>query len=410
MAPTAPPAPRDAHARERVLLLHNRYRAAGGEERVVDELEALLAARGHAVARLERDSGDAGRARAARGLLRGGLDEHEVAAAVRLHRADVVHVHNVHPLLGWRALAAARAAGARVVLHLHNYRLCCAIGVAYRDGAPCYECRGRDTRPGLRHRCRGSLAEAAVYAAGLARQQPRLLAHADALVAVSEALADRLASLGIPRARMTVVRNGVRAIAPEPRAGDGAYALAAGRLVEEKGFDVAIRVARAAGVPLRIAGAGPDEARLRALAARTSGAGDGAAGGDDGVVFLGRLTPDQLARERRGAAVALAPSRSDEACPMAVIEALADGVPVVGSDRGAIPELLGAGGHALPLADEDAWVRALSTLWRDPARRAAAGAAALERARANHSADAWYEALAGVYRSVRAADSPRAGG
>ncbi|MDW5594943.1 hypothetical protein VSS74_11370, partial [Conexibacter stalactiti] len=63
----------------RVLLLHNRYRAAGGEERVVDQLDDLLRERGHAVARLERDSAAAGGAAAARGLLRGGLDEQAVA-------------------------------------------------------------------------------------------------------------------------------------------------------------------------------------------------------------------------------------------------------------------------------------------------------------------------------------------
>jgi glycosyltransferase involved in cell wall biosynthesis len=376
--------PRDADARQRVLLLHNRYRAAGGEERVMDELEALLTARGHAVGRLERDSGAASRAQAARGLLRGGLDAGDVAAAVRLHRADVVHAHNLHPLLGWRALAAARAAGARTVLHLHNFRLVCAIAIAFRDGAPCFECHGRDTRPGLRHRCRGSYVESAVYAAGLARQQPRLLAHADALVTVSEALATRLAAIGIPRERMRVLPNAVRAIATESRAAAGTYALAAGRLVPEKGFDVAVRAARAAGVPLRIAGSGPDEERLRALA-------DGA-----DVAFMGQLSGAALARERRGAAVLLAPSRSDDPCPMAVVEALADGLPVLGSTRGGLPELLGAEA-TLALEDASAWTAALAALWADPARRARAGADALARARARHAPEVWYAGLRSIY-------------
>jgi glycosyltransferase involved in cell wall biosynthesis len=377
--------PHDSPGRLRVLLLHNRYRAAGGEERVVDELEALLHARGHAVARLERDSDAAGRVRAARGLLRGGLDSGDVGKAVRLHRADVVHAHNLHPLLGWRALAAARAAGARTVLHLHNYRLVCAIGVAFRHGEPCYRCSGRDTLPGVRHRCRGSYGEGVVYASGLALQQPRLLEHACALVSVSEALASRLDEIGIPRERMTVLPNAVRKIADASRAGEGAYALAAGRLVEEKGFDVAVRAAREAGVPLRIAGAGPDEQRLRALA-------DGA-----DVTFLGRLSDDALARERRGAAMLLAPSRADDPCPMAVVEALADGVPVLGGARGGIPELVGEDA-TLPADDPAAWAAALSALWSDPAARAAAGACALARARERHSPDACYAGLMEVYR------------
>lgn len=371
----------------RVLLLHNRYRAAGGEERVVDQQEALLRERGHAVARLERDSSQTGAAQAARGLLRGGLGEDEVAEAVRAHRADVVHAHNVHPLFGWRALAAARAAGARVVLHLHNYRLVCATAMAYRDGAPCTRCHGRDTRPGVRLRCRGSLPEAVVYGAGIARQQPHLLAHADACVLVSRAQAATLAQLGAELPGAVVLPNAVERIAADSAAADGTYALVAGRLVEEKGYEMAVRAARAAGVPLRVAGEGPAEPALRALA------------GDGDVRFLGRLPGPELAVQRRGAALMLAPSRALDPSPMSVVEALADGVPVLASDRGGLLELVGSGA-ALPADDEPAWTAALAALWADPALRAARGADALARARAEHSPDVYYDRLTAVYARV----------
>ena len=61
-----------------------------------------------------------------------------------------MHAHNLHPTLGWRALAAAREAGARVVLHLHQYRLVCAIGVCFTRGEECTRCHGRNTLPGVR--------------------------------------------------------------------------------------------------------------------------------------------------------------------------------------------------------------------------------------------------------------------
>jgi glycosyltransferase involved in cell wall biosynthesis len=382
---------------ERVLLLHNRYRAAGGEERVVDELEALLSARGHAVARCERDSGASGRVAAARALLRGGVAEDEVAAAVAAHRADVLHAHNVHPLFGWRALAAGRAAGARVVLHLHNYRFACAIGVAYRDGGPCHSCRGRDTRPGLRHRCRGSLPEATVYATALAAQQPRLLDLVDRFVAVGEAQAAILEGFGVPRARTDVVSNAVAVVAGQSRAQTGRYALAAGRLVEEKGFDMAIAAARGARVPLLIAGEGPDEPRLRALAA----------GAD--VEFLGQLDGGRLAQVRGEAAVVLVPSRWEEACPMAAVEALADGVPVLASDLGGLPELVGSEA-VLPARDERAWARALRALWDDPPLRARRGEEALARARARHTPDAQYAALRTAYAAAERAAAARSAG
>ncbi len=371
----------------RVLLIHNRYRLVGGEERAVDDIAALLSRRGHAVEVLERSSADVGRAQAARSMLAGGLDADEVAGAARLVRADVVHAHNLHPMFGWRSLAAARAAGARTVLHLHNFRLFCAIAVAYRDGAPCFRCRGRDTLPGVRLRCRGSVTEAAVYAASVSRQQPRLFEHSDRFIVLSEAHGARLRELGLPGERTVTLPNFIPAdqFAARSRAGEGRYALAAGRLVEEKGFDTAIRAARAAGVPLVIAGEGPDEARLRQLAA----------GGE--VRFTGRLTADALAEVRRDAGVVLVPSRWEEPLGYVVLEAHAAGVPVLASDRGGLPELVAR--DALLRADDlGAWTAALSRVWSMPAReRDALGDQVLTLARERLGEDRYYDRLMAVY-------------
>jgi glycosyltransferase involved in cell wall biosynthesis len=361
----------------RVLLLHNRYRLLGGEERAVAETAKLLSDRGHEVQLLERSS-DVPKARAARALIGGGED---ISDALERYQPDVVHAHNLHPLLGWRSLAAAREAGARTVLHLHNFRLVCAIGIAYRDGAPCHRCHGSNTLPGVRLRCRGSLPEAATYAIGLHRQQPHLLEHADALVAVSAATASRLAALGILGA--AVLPNFVREFAPESRAHEGEHALVSGRLVEEKGFDTAIAAAGAAGVPLLIAGDGPDEPRLRALAASA----------DADVTFTGRLDAPALADARARAAVTLVPSRWEEPCPYSVLDSLADGVPVLASDRGGLPELVGR------TVSPDGWGAALAELWADPELRRSRGEEGLARSRELFSPERYYESLMAVYRA-----------
>jgi glycosyltransferase involved in cell wall biosynthesis len=369
----------------RVLLLHNRYRAEGGEERAVGELAALLRARGHEVELLERSSVGLPRARAAAGLLRGGLDPDQVTTAVRRMRADVVHVHNVHPQFGWRALAAAREAGARTVLHLHNFRLFCAISIGYRDGAPCFRCHGANTLPGVRLRCRGSLPEAAAYGAGLHHQQPHLFEHTDRFVAVSTATANRLIALGVPAERTVALMNFAAAsrIAAHSTAHDGEYALVAGRLVEEKGFDTAIAATRAAGVPLVVAGEGPDEQRLRSLA-------------PDGVRFMGRLSEEQLADVRRQAAMVLVPSRWEEPCPYAALDALAAGLPVLAANRGGLPELVGAA-DALPANDTNVWANAIAALWADPALRRRRGEDGLARARGQLGEQRYYEGLMRVY-------------
>jgi glycosyltransferase involved in cell wall biosynthesis len=381
----------------RVLVLHNRYRARGGEERAATELAELLGERGHAVRLLERDSGElsgaGGRLRGGTAMLRGGADPSEVADAVRDLGADIVHAHNVMPLLGHRALRAARGAGARVVMHLHNYRLVCAIGIAYRDAAPCTRCQGRNTLPGARLRCRGNAAEALTYAAGISLGQPRLLEAVDRFIVTTEGSKRILGELGLELADHDVFPNFLpeSAFAEGSAADSGGYALFAGRLAEEKGVDTAIEAARRAGVPLAIAGTGPDEERLRELAARS--------GGD--VRFLGQLDATAISAARAGAALSLLPSRWHEPCPYAVSESMAAGVPVLVSNVGGLAEMAGEQA-TLPATDADAWADAMKQLWSEPALRREHGESALARARERFGADGYYERLMASYRAALA--------
>ena len=121
---------------------------------------------------------------------------------------------------------------------------------------------------------------------------------------------------------------------PRARApGEGSYALVASRLSPEKGIDAAIRAAAAAGVPLRVAGEGSAATELREQAARS--------GAD--VRFIGRADREQMAALLAGAAAVLMPSRYHEFSPYSALEAMAQGVPVVATAMGGLPELLGAG-------------------------------------------------------------------
>ena len=151
-----------------ILFVHNRYRRSGGEERAVENLLWLVREHlGEEAELLTRDSALLGHGRAAVGMLRGGLAPDDVAHAVRRSGARIVHAHNLLPSLGWRALAAAREAGARVVAHLHQYRSVCAVGICFTHGHECTRCHGRNTLPGVIHNCRGDVREALVYATAL---------------------------------------------------------------------------------------------------------------------------------------------------------------------------------------------------------------------------------------------------
>jgi glycosyltransferase involved in cell wall biosynthesis len=375
----------------RVLLVHNRYRIEGGEERSLELHARALRNAGVEHRLFERRSSSAGRLRAAAAMLRGGEAEDELAAATRELDAGVVHVHNMQPLIGPRGLSSARAEGAAVVLHLHNARLFCAIAVASRDGGPCFRCHHRFTLPGLVLNCRDSVPESAVYAAALARQQPLVFESVDRFVAPSTYAARQLALLGLPAERTEVLPHYLpgEALADQSRADQGGYALIAARLSVEKGIDIAIRAAAESGVPLRVAGEGPEHGPLRELAARLAAP----------VEFVGRVPRAGMTALLAEAGMVLIPSRYHEFAPYSALEAMGTGVPVVASALGGLPEILGPE-RCLPPNDPDALAARMRELQDDPDQRRREGEELLARVRERHSEERFTAGLLDLYRRV----------
>ena len=155
------------------------------------------------------------------------------------------------------------------------------------------------------------------------------------------------------RERAEQFPNVVLDITPTPRRRDPAgppTAAYAGDLLPLKGVALALRtIALLPGWRLLVAGAGPDEPRLRRLAAEL--------GLQDRVQFLGWVPRDQLLKLLRDEVdVFLFPSLRDQA-PWAVAEARALGLPVVCLDVGGPPLL---GGRAVARAGPAGTVRALA--------------------------------------------------
>jgi glycosyltransferase involved in cell wall biosynthesis len=151
---------------------------------------------------------------------------------------------------------------------------------------------------------------------------------------------------------------------PEPGSERGfAIGCGAARLVEEKGVDVLLRAA--AGLPgvwrLYVLGAGPQRLPLESLARELGLA--------DRVVFDKPIPSTQMPAYLRGLDVLVLPSRTrphwKEQFGRALIEAMACGVPVIGSTCGEIPQVIGDAGLIFPEEDVVALREALLRLQRD---------------------------------------------
>ncbi len=153
-----------------------------------------------------------------------------------------------------------------------------------------------------------------------------------------------------------------------------------GRLEWRKGIPIVIEAL--AGLPdhfeLHVHGTGPDDARLRLHAAAQGVAGR--------VHFHGFANQDELPAIYRSLHAVVVPSQTTEnwveQFGRVVVEAMACGVPVIGSDSGSIPEVIGDAGIVVPEADVAAWRHAIERLAGDEheqARLHDAGLAHVER-------------------------------
>ena len=214
----------------------------------------------------------------------------------------------------------------------------------------------------------------------LRRSCTRLAARADVAAFVSRDLAARYGA-GRPDvvvANESQVSEDLVLRSPQPLA-DGPFRVVyVGRLAPEKCVDDLLRgVARAPGTSLTVVGDGPRRTQLRALA-RTLGI-------DDRVSWLGYVPwgPELLAILRGCAALCL-PSAT-EGLGLVIVEAMSQGLPVVATRVGGIPELVadGVSGLLVDVHRPDQIAAAFERLRNDPALRLRMAEAALETARRN---------------------------
>lgn len=239
---------------------------------------------------------------------------------------------------------------------------------------------------------------------------PRSVRRAAHVIAVSESTASDLAEVvGVPREKISAIPLGVSSIfRPDgpPLSGDtfpGAERLAEGYVLHTGGLHLRKNIARlleaykrvkevAEAPPLVIAGEAGSAAG-RELAERASALGVG-----DDVIFAGYVEESVLAALYRGATIAAYPSLY-EGFGLPVVEAMASGVPVITSNRGATAEVAGEAALLVDPESVEGIAAAISRLLGDEALRQDLTALGLSRSKAFRW-EVTAERTAGVYRRV----------
>lgn len=328
----------------KILLVHNRYRstAPSGENRVVDQEHEALAELGHDVRVFERHSDEIEdwpawkKATLPARVVWNPASKRDLAETLREFRPDVVHVHNTFPVLSPSVLYACRDAKVPVVITLHNYKLLCASGDFYRDGAVCHDCAGGSPIPAVKHSCyRGSKLATATTVLNTRSHRRTWRNLVSAYLFVSESQRRLLAGMDFDPDRSFVRYNYVPydgPLAATPRRQVtyvGRLDAAKGAPLLMKGWDAYREIAGDDALRLVIAGGGPMLDEVTAWAAERPS-----------VELRGLMTkPEVFALIRESRAVVL-PSEWEETFGLVVVEAMAVGVPLLAASHGSFPELV----------------------------------------------------------------------
>jgi glycosyltransferase involved in cell wall biosynthesis len=378
---------------ERVLLVHNAYKQAGGEDAVVAAELKLLRRKGHEVIELRRDNhaiDHMNSADVALQTLWSNTTRSEALQLLRTHRPDVVHVHNTFPLVSPALYWACAAERVPVVQTLHNFRLACPQAMFLREGKICEQCLGKTPWPALTHGCyRDSRAKTAVVF-GMITLHRTINTYADKVtryIALNEFCKSKFVQAGLPRERIVVKPNFVETSGAEAETERSGF-LFVGRLSSEKGIGV-LRESwlGCRGLQLRVVGSGSEAASLEV---------------QHGIEMLGQRAPAEVAAEMRRATALLVPSIWYENFPMVVVEAFAAGLPVIASRLGALAEIVedGKTGLLFDPGDAQALARVMRWAHEHPAEMAAMGRHARARFESRYTAEINYSQLSGIYRSA----------
>ncbi len=317
------------------------------------------------------------------------------------HRPDVVHIHNTFPLLSPSVLYACRDEGVPVVITLHNYRLLCAGGSFFRDGAICRDCVSGPAIQAVKHGCykNSRLATAPVALSNAVHRQAwRTLVSA--YIFISAAQRDLLAELDLPPERVFVRHNLIpRRTMPQWRAASTRALRGTTR--------------RGQGHP------GPDGRRGTTY---LPGAGDDAldlviagtgllhaevatwAESRPSVRLAGHVSDEQAAALMSRSRAVILPSIWAEPFGLVAVEAMAAGTACIASDHAALPELIthGVDGTLVPPADPRALADAIADVQARPDTYASYGQAARETYQKKFDPEQNIDQLLGIYRYAMA--------
>jgi len=319
----------------KILILHNYYKETGGEDTVVSLEKALLRLNGNVVKLFKVNNHQIldklTQIKTALKIKYSRKHKRLIENEIKNFSPDIIHAHNLFPLLTPSIYDACIESKIPIVQTLHNYRLICPNALLSRNGHTCELCVSGSFYNAVFYRCYrdsifGSLA--VVRMLSHHHKKKTWLNKVDCFIALTNFAKNKFIEGGLPQEKIRVKPNFfIDNKSPLLQEGSRKGVLFLGRLSHEKGIKTLLQAWEALDIPLKIAGDGP---LIEMITADNS----------SNITILGKISPSRVIEEMTKIRFIVMPSECYEGFPMVLVEAFAHGIPVVASNLGGMPEII----------------------------------------------------------------------
>lgn len=352
----------------KILLINNFHYRKGGSEVVYFNIADLLQQYGHEIIFFScvdeknepcrqqeffiRPNNKLSKLKGAIRYFYNTVAKHNIEKLILAEKPDIAHIHLFWGGISPSILSVLHKYDIPVVHTVHDYRMICpAYTFRTPNGTICEECQGVHFYKCIKHRCsKGSLAQSVLMAAEMYERNVFFnpTKKIDGFIFVSEFSRTKHIEYApaFSEVASTVIYNTSKQPADEfMNHFKRKYFLYFGRLSPEKGVETLINaIKELPDTRLTIVGTGREEPKLRELAE-----------GFNNIEFMGYKQGDDLKRIIADASFIIVPSEWYENNPMTVIEGYMQGIPVIGSAIGGIPEIIenGRTGYTFTCRDKN---------------------------------------------------------
>lgn len=398
----------------KILLVNKFHYLKGGSEKYYFDLAKLLQEKGHEVAffSMENEKNiktdckeyfvkesdmNSKNILKAFDVIYSGKNKKEMEKALDDFKPDVVHLNNFQRQLSASIVKPIKKRHIPIVFTAHDLQaICPAIVMLDNNKNICEKCLKGKYLNCVKEKCvkNSSLKSLLGAIEGKYYRWNKIYSKKiDKIIAPSGYFKEMFIKDGIDSDRVEVLHNFIDVNDYDVDIDDQGYAFYYGRLSKEKGiYNLLKAMLSIKDRKLFVAGDGPEKDKIEQFINENNM--------KDRVKLLGFLDSNKIKDYVRKARVVIVPSICRENCPYSVLETLAMGRPIIGSNLGGIPELVKDGEYGYVYNNIDELIEKMKKLLDDKDLSEKMGKNAKNDAEKDFSKEAYYEKIINIYKGV----------